>query len=126
MIDRLPRVIAAVGGVVLVVFGGWAMVSPESFFETIALFEPYNGHFILDIGAFQLGLGATLLLAAFFTDDALLATLVGVGLGALAHVISHVVSLDSGGSPEIDVPSLSVLTIVLLIGGVIRWSRRRV
>lgn len=120
---RFPRLIAAIGGFVFLAFGGWALVSPESFYESVATFEPYNAHFLQDIGAFQLGLGATLVLAAFLTGDALLAALVGVGLGASAHVISHLVGLDAGGTPEVDVPSLSILAILLLIAGAIRWRR---
>ena len=125
MIDRIPGMIAAIGGFVLLLFGGWAMLFPESFFESIAAFEPYNVHFIQDIGSFQLGLGATLVLAAFLTDDALLAALFGVGIGALAHVVSHLVALGSGGSPEIDVPSLSFLAVILLVGAAVRWRRQR-
>lgn len=97
------------------------MVSPETFFENLATFEPYNAHLLQDIGAFQIGLGATLALAVFVTGDALLASLVGVGVGALAHVVSHLVSLGSGGNPEVDVPSLSVLAVLLLVGGWMRW-----
>lgn len=99
------------------------MISPEGFFQAVADFEPYNGHLLQDIGAFQLGLGATLVLAAFFTVDALAAALIGVGLGAAAHVVSHLLSLDSGGRPELDVPSLSGLAVLLLVGGVIRWRQ---
>ena len=121
-----PRVAAAIGGFVLLVFGGWAMVAPRSFFDAIAAFDPYNAHFIQDIGAFQLGLAATLVLAAFITQDALTAALVGVGVGALAHVVSHFLSLDSGGNPQLDIPSLSILAVLLLVAGAVRWRRGRV
>lgn len=116
---------AAIGGFVLLVFGGWAMVAPRSFFDAIAAFDPYNAHFIQDIGAFQLGLAATLVLAAFITQDALTAALVGVGIGALAHVVSHVLSFDSGGNLQLDIPSLSILAVLLLVAGAMRWQRRR-
>ena len=120
---RFPRLMAAIGGFVFLLFGGWALVSPAGFYETVATFEPYNAHFVQDIGAFQVGLGVTLVLAAFVTGDALLAALAGVGLGALAHVISHLVGLDAGGTPEIDVPSLSILAVLLLVAGAARWRR---
>lgn len=120
---RFPTIAAAVGGFVFLFFGVWAMVGPSSFYETIALYEPYNVHFIQDLGAFQLGLGATLLLAVFATSDALTAGLLGVGLGGAAHVVSHLVSLGEGGDPALDIPSLSVLGLALLVGGVIRWRR---
>ena len=120
---RFPRVAAAIGGFVFVAFGIWALVSPSGFYESVATFEPYNAHFLQDIGAFQVGLGATLVLAAFLTGDALTAALLGVGVGALAHVVSHLVGLDAGGTPEIDLPSLSILAVLLLVGGAIRWRR---
>lgn len=120
----LPRTIAAIGGFVFLFFGVWAMVGPRSFFDQIALYEPYNVHFIQDLGAFQVGLGATLVLAVFATSDALVAALLGVGLGAVAHVISHLVSLEEGGNPALDIPSLSVLGLALLAAGVIRWRKQ--
>lgn len=39
------------------------MVGADSFFNTVAAFEVYNQHLLMDIGAFQMGLGAALLLA---------------------------------------------------------------
>jgi hypothetical protein len=49
---------------VFLVFGAWAFADPESFFDEVATFEPYNQHLIQDVGAFQIGLGAVLLIAA--------------------------------------------------------------
>ena len=66
-----PKTMAAIGGMVFLVFGLWAMADASSFYNSIALFEPYNAHFIQDLGAFQVGLGLTLILAAFVTSDAL-------------------------------------------------------
>ena len=101
------------------------MIAPALFFESIALFEPYNRHFVQDIGAFQIGLGTTLLLAAFLNDDALAVALLGVGVGAASHVVSHAMGLDAGGDPIIDIPALSILGILLLVTGAVRWRRVR-
>ena len=60
---RWPRAVAIGGGIGFVAPGVWAMVDPRSFFTALAAFEPYNQHVIQDIGAFQIGLGAVLLLA---------------------------------------------------------------
>ncbi|MEX1271449.1 MAG: hypothetical protein WEB55_03255 [Acidimicrobiia bacterium] len=60
-----PRAVAAFGGLVFLIFGLWAMIAPQSFFDSVAVFEPYNQHFVQDIGAFQIGLGAVLALAWF-------------------------------------------------------------
>lgn len=117
----MPRAVAILGGSSFVLFGVWAMVAPASFFETVARFEPYNRHFLQDIGAFQIGLGAVLLLAAALPrPDALAAALLGTGLGAAFHVVSHLVGLDLGGSPTTDIPVFAGLALLLLTGGVVR------
>ena len=54
------RVLVGLATLALVVSGLWAMVAPEGFYASVALYPPYNRHFIHDIGAFMLGLGATL------------------------------------------------------------------
>ena len=119
--DGFPKLVAAVAGLMFLTLGVWAMANPSSFYESIALFDPYNPHFIQNLGAFQIGLGATLALAAFFTSDALAAGLVGVGLGATAHVVSHLMSLDTGGKPLLDVSGGILLALLLLVAGVVRW-----
>ena len=58
------RVIAVLAGVFLVGFGIWAFLSPSTFYSSIALFPPYNQHFLHDVGAFQVGLGIAFALAA--------------------------------------------------------------
>lgn len=120
--NLVPRVVAIVGGVTFVAAGGWAMVDPHSFFEAVALFEPYNRHFVQDLGAFQVGLGVVLLLAAVpRRADALSVALIGVGAGAALHFVSHIVGRDLGGAPERDIPTFAVLAVLLLAAGVLRW-----
>lgn len=118
-----PRAISVLGGVSLLASGLWAMVGPESFFETVATFEPYNQHFVQDIGAFQIGLGAVLLLAATTRADALAVGLIGVGIGSAAHTISHVIGRDLGGTPERDIPLTALMSLLLLAGGLWRWRQ---
>jgi predicted anti-sigma-YlaC factor YlaD len=108
-----PRIVAALGGAFLLGSGLWAMVAPESFFEAAATFEPFNAHLLRDAGAFMVGLGAVLLLAAAKpAAEALAVTLCGVGIGGVAHTISHVVDRDHGGTPAVDVPVWAVLSLV--------------
>jgi hypothetical protein len=117
-----PRVVAAGSGTLFVVSGLWAILNPRSFFDTVATFEPYNQHLIQDIGAFQVGLGAVLLLA-LFARDALATALIGVGIGSAAHVASHVVGHDLGGNPQLDIPFFSIITVALISAGMVRWRR---
>ncbi len=112
---RLPRGVAVVVGVTFVALGLWAMIDPRSFFAVLAMFEPYNQHFLQDIGAFQVGLGAVLLLAGLSARaDGLTVALVGVGVGAALHAVSHIVGRDLGGRPATDIPVLTVLAVLLI------------
>ena len=105
--------------------GLWAMADPQSFFERVALFEPYNQHLLQDVGAFQIGLGAVLILAALLPSlDALTVALVGVGIGGALHAVSHVIGIDLGGRPAVDIPVFGGLAVVLLVAGVMRWRRQ--
>jgi hypothetical protein len=102
------------------------MASPESFFEAAATFEPFNAHLLRDVGAFMVGLGAVLLLAAARpAAEALAVTLFGVGAGSLAHTASHVVDRDLGGTPAVDIPFWTLLSLVLLWAGVASWRGAR-
>ena len=102
-----PRVVAAAAGAFLVTLGIWAMVDPRTFFDGPATFEPYNRHFLMDIGAFQIGLGAVLLLAVLGPGtDTLAVVLLGVGTGLAFHLLSHALTSDEGGTPETRHPVL--------------------
>ena len=101
--------------------GLWAMVAPESFYASVALYPPYNRHFIHDIGAFMLGLGSGLGFALGLTD-ALLVALAGNAIGAVAHFVSHFVDRELGGTPS-DPVTFGVFA--LLIVGLTVWRSRR-
>ena len=120
--EGFPRAVALLGGAGFVAFGAWAMIAPRAFFDAVALFEPYNRHFLQDIGAFQVGLGAVLLLAAAVPRaDALAVALLGVGAGATLHVLSHLLGTDLGGNSEADIPTFALIAVLLLAAGVTRW-----
>ena len=115
----LATAAAAAGAMAFLPFGAWAMIAPRSFFERAATFDPYNQHLIQDIGAFQIGLGCVLLLAAVRPALSGRATaLLGSGVGAAAHVVSHVVGRDLGGRPATDIPLFTIIALLLLGGGV--------
>ena len=113
--------VAAAGGVGFLLFGLWAMVAPRSFFDQLARFEPYNQHFIQDIGSFQIGLGAVLLLAWLRPGlDVLTVALIGTGAGAAAHAVSHLIGRDLGGRPASDIPLFTGIALTLLVAGAAR------
>lgn len=121
MQERFPRIVAVVAGLSFIVFGSWAFLDPRSFFEQLATWRPFNEHFLHDIGAFQIGLGAVLLLAAL-ASDTLFVALGGVGIGSAAHALAHVIDRGDGGGDS-DPIVFGILALVLLAAA---WYRRRV
>jgi hypothetical protein len=78
--------------------GLWPFFDAQSFYDELAEFPPYNAHFLHDVGAFQVGIGATLLLALLWRSDALLVALGGSGIGAAFHFVAHIRDHDQGGT----------------------------
>jgi hypothetical protein len=120
---RAARLIALLGGLFFVGFGAWAFFDPRSFYEQIATWPPYNRHLFHDAGAFQLGIGAALLLALQWKDG-LAVALGGGAVGAIMHAISHFIDQDLGGR-ETDPWFLSLVAAVLVIGLVAQRQRGR-
>jgi hypothetical protein len=115
----IPETVAVIAGVVFGVTGMWAFAAPASFYDLAAPFDPYNEHFIRDLGAFQVGLAAVLLLATRVRDG-LVVALGGTGVGSLVHTVGHVLDRDLGGRPGLDIPFLAVLSAALLAGAALR------
>ena len=122
--SRFERSVAAVAGVVFLVAGVWAFFAPASFFEAAASFEPYNVHLIRDIGAFQIGIGAVLVLGVLLRD-ALLAALAGASTGAVFHLVSHLIDRDLGGDPAVDIPVFGLTAVLLVAAAVSRAAALR-
>lgn len=120
--DRIARIIAGIAGLFFVAFGLWAFFDPVSFYDSIAEFPPYNRHFLHDIGAFQIGLGAVLLAAAVWPASALFAALLGTTIGAGSHAAAHIHDHDLGGA-DTDVPFFLLLTVVLAAGAALARPR---
>lgn len=121
--DRAPKVIAGIGAAALLAFGLWAFFDPRAFYKGVATWPPFNKHFIHDIGAFQIGLGLTLLLA-LVRGDALFVALAGVGGGAAVHAAAHWIDRDLGGKST-DPWVMTVLAVLLVAGAVLRHKGRR-
>jgi uncharacterized protein YjeT (DUF2065 family) len=117
--ERFVKIVAFAVCILFVLPGLWAFVAPQSFFSAVATFEPYNAHFIRDLGAFQVGFGAVLLLAVV-VRDALLASLVAVGVGAVLHLLAHFIDHDLGGNPEVDIPVFALMAVLLVAAAIVR------
>ena len=111
-VDLVSVIILGGFGVFTVATGLWAMIAPHSFFDNIGHFEPYNRHFLHDVGAFQIGLGGAALFALVWRSDALLAVLGGTAAGATAHDIAHIVDANIGGRDS-DPYTLGLIAVLL-------------
>ncbi|BCB77377.1 PPOX class F420-dependent oxidoreductase [Phytohabitans flavus] len=92
----------------------WCLAAPGSFADFVEF--PRHEHFVHDLGAFQLGLAVSLLLALVWADG--LATALGGFLVAnAAHTVNHVGDLDLGGrdSDPWLIGALAVLTASALV-----------
>jgi hypothetical protein len=108
---------AYAGGAFLVVSGLWALLAPQSFYDAVATYPPYNKHLIHDIGAFMTGLGAALFAGLRF-GRALTVALIGNAVAAVAHEISHVIDRDLGGKSS-DPLTMGVIAVVFVVAAVI-------
>lgn len=117
-------ILAAVAAIVFIGPGLWAFFDPQGFYDELAPFEPYNEHFLHDIGAFQIGIGVALAVALWRPADALLAAFAGAAVGSIFHTAAHFVDHDLGGNDS-DVFVFSVLTLLFLAGAVLRLRTAR-
>lgn len=108
------KVIAALAAAFYLVFGIWAFAAPESFYENIATYPPYNEHLFHDLGAFQIGLGVAAL-AGLLLSNALAAVLAGVAAGSLLHGLSHIVDHGLGGRSS-DPWTVGLVGLAILCG----------
>ena len=108
--ERALRLLSVVIGASIGLQGAWAFLAPRSFFDTLAEFNPYNAHFIRDIGTIQVGVGIAGVVGGL-RHRAVVAGLAGLASFQVLHVVSHVVDRDNGGRPGFDIPALSVLAV---------------
>lgn len=114
-VRRQPLVAAAaiLSAASMLTFGVWAYFWPRSFSDFVD-YAPYNTHLIHDAGAFQIGIGAIVLLALVWSDGLLIA-LTGFAVASGLHTISHYTDRHIGGHDS-DVPTLGIFTLIALIG----------
>jgi PPOX class probable F420-dependent enzyme len=114
---RLYQVaMTAMTGLISAGLGVWCLIDPYSFAKAVDF--PAHEHFLHDIGAFQVGLGVTLLLALIWSD-ALATALAGYIVANTIHTANHIVDLDLGGSAA-QAWALGAVSVVLVIAFVLR------
>jgi hypothetical protein len=122
MRDSYVTWLIGLAGVWHVGTGLWAFAAPRSFYSTLATFPPYHEHFLHDIGAFLLGIGAALL-GALVWRDVKFVVLLGATVAATAHWAAHLLDRDHGGAAS-DPWVLGAIAVLLLVGLVLRRSAR--
>ena len=120
--NMLIGAVTGLGAAIFLLFGLWPFFDADSFYDDVAEFAPYNEHFLHDIGAFQVGIGATLAIALWRRTDAIFAALAGAGIGAAFHAVAHIRDRDLGGMDS-DPYVFSVLAVLLLAGAVLQDTR---
>lgn len=118
MTSRFITFVAVILALGMVGIGVWGMLAPASFAEFTAF--PANDHFVHDIGAFQIGIGATLLLALYW-KDALAVALAGFLIGNTLHVINHAGDLGLGGHAR----DIWLLALLSVLAAAALWLRLR-
>jgi hypothetical protein len=113
----------AIVGLVVIGNGLWAFFAPQSFYDTLATYPPYNRHLFHDIGAFSIGLGFAFLLAMRWRN-ALTVAIAANAVAAVVHAISHIIDRDLGGKAS-DPWLLSAIALALAIPAVRRLRGER-
>jgi PPOX class probable F420-dependent enzyme len=108
--------VTVLAGLLTAAAGVWSLAAPRSFAEFVEF--PYHEHFLHDIGAFQLGIGVTLLLALVWSD-ALATALAGFLVADAVHVTNHVRDLDAGGRVA-DVWALGAVAVAVAVALALR------
>jgi PPOX class probable F420-dependent enzyme len=109
--------VAIVTGAGSAVAGWWALSAPRSFADAVdfplAASDGSGDHFLHDIGAFQFGLAAALLLACVWYD-ALATALAAFLVAGAVHTVNHAVDLDHGGNGG-QIALLAVVSVVVAL-----------
>lgn len=92
--------------------GVWAWMDPSSF-AAATNWAPHR-HFLHDAGAFQIGIGLTLL-SSLWWRDAITVVLVGFTVTNTLHAVNHLIDLPLGGRWT-DTCALGLVSVVAALG----------
>ncbi|MFI7633942.1 hypothetical protein [Nonomuraea sp. NPDC049400] len=105
----------------MLVFGFWALLSPTSFIDYVN-YHPVNEHLAHDAGAFQIGIGATLIFSLIWSD-AIVVSLAGFAVASGLHTMTHFMDRHLGGHGT-DVPILGLFTLIALATVYLRLRKK--
>ena len=118
-VDRYVTIVSLLAATVMLGAGAWALIDPASFADFVEF--PDHEHFVHDAGAFQLGIGLSLVLALAWRDPPAV-ILAGFALSNTIHAVNHGVDLDIGGRGS-DPVLLLVLSLMAGIALVLRFRQ---
>jgi amino acid transporter len=110
-----------VAAFVMLVAGAWCWVDPASF--AAATNWPEHEHFLHDAGAFQMGIGITLL-GALWWRDVLAVVLAGAVFTNGLHAVNHLMDRELGGRAS-DPWVIGLVALIALAGLVVRLRALR-
>ena len=104
----------------MLVAGIWALLAPKAF--ATATNFPLSEHYVHDAGAFQIGIGATLIFALLWRDGYVVA-LAGYLVSNTIHMVNHFLDLNLGGHwwDPWPLAVLSVLTTIALVVRILQF-----
>ncbi|WP_286143740.1 hypothetical protein [Mycobacterium sp. D16R24] len=73
--------------------GAWAIVAPQSFFDTLGAFGVRNDHYLFDFGSFAIPVGLALLAAVKWSSWRVPVLAIATGHWVL-HTVSHLVDTN--------------------------------
>ena len=115
--ERIVRGVLVAGAAFFLFIGAWALIDPASFYAQVATFPPYNRHFLHDVGAFNLGLGAALALGLTRWPGHRVA-LWAAAFAAVLHAGSHFADQALGGNSS-DPLVLSLIAVALVAAAIL-------
>src|SRR5215213_11556031 len=116
---RFVLAVTMLAGLFMTAAGVAALLAPSWFADAAGF--PRHTHFVHDAGAFQLGIGFTLLLALAWRDGLAL-VLAGFLVANTTHAINHAVDLDTGGHSG-DRWGLAALSLLIAVALVVRLGQ---
>lgn len=129
------RVVMLLLGIPNLVTGGWALASPQGWFDDfpgwapalVAAYPPFNEHLVVDAGAGLFASGLMMTVAAVWTkrDVAILASIAYLAF-AFPHAVWHWVNpSDQLAASEDAVSTASLVLAVVGAALVLAWQWRR-